>query len=101
MHACVHMYISHGYLFTFFLEHKYIHLDSWGKVVLLRVENSDTIKTVKENVQDKIGISFLQQEVIFKGKILQDDSALSECDDIQYSKFEVLLKVLGKNEALT
>ena len=97
------MYINISWLilFVFFVEHKYIHLDSWGKLVPLQIEILDTIRSVKENIQHKIEVPFEQQEVIFKGRILQDDSVLSEFNDIEYSKFEVSLKVIGKNEELS
>ena len=79
-----------------FLEHKYIHLDSWAKLIALRIENSDTVKTIKENIQEKVEIPYNQQEIIFEGKVLQDDCILSEFG-IQYSKLKVVLNLIGKN----
>ena len=78
------------------LEHKYIHLDSCAKLIALRIENTDTVKTIKENIQEKVEIPCDQQELIFEEKVLQDDCILSEFD-IQYSKLKVMLNLIGEN----
>jgi len=81
---------------NYIVEHKYIHLDSCGKLVVLRIESSDTIKIIKESVQEKIKVPCDQQEIIFEGEILQDDYIVSNYN-IQYSKLKVVLTIIGKN----
>ena len=74
-------------------------MDSCRKLVMLQIESSDTIKTIKENIQEKVEIPSDQQEIIYENKILQDNSTLSKLD-IQYSKLKVVLNLIGKNRDL-
>ena len=52
--------------------------DSFDVVFTLEVEQSDTVKSVKNKIQEKKGISPLQQRLLFAGKELEDDKTLSD-----------------------
>ena len=62
---------------------------------MLRVESSFTIKAIKESIQDEVKIPCNEQEIIFDEEILQDHCSLSEFD-IQYSKLNVRVEIIGK-----
>ena len=44
----------------------------------LKVELSDTVKSVKEKIQEEKGVSSHQQRLIFTDKLLEDDNALTD-----------------------
>ena len=65
------------------------------KLLTLEVECSNTIKTIKENIQKQLMIPVAEQVVILEGNVLQNDYTLSDCH-IKCSKLYVMLKI-GKN----
>ena len=62
-----------------------------------RVNNSDTVKIIKDNIQEEFGIPVTEQVVILEENELQDDCILSECLN-QCVKLNIIIE-FGKNVA--
>ena len=63
-----------------------------GKQIILNVENSDTIGSVKEKIEMKLSIPIDQQALIFKGKILENDKTLVDYGIEKESTLHVAVK---------
>ena len=74
------------------ISHK--HVDLGGKSLTLEVESLDTVFIAKQKIQDKEGIHPKQQRLVYKGRQLEDDRSLADCD-IQKESILLLLMRSG------
>lgn len=66
-----------------------------GKTVVVQVQMTDTIESVKKQIQSKEGIPVDQQRLIFAGKELENDHKVGEYNFMKDSTIHVVLPLKG------
>jgi hypothetical protein len=66
-----------------------------NKTIILSVEKTDTIESLKTQLYEKENIMILRQRLIFSGKELADLNSLENCNIQNESTIHCVLKLYG------
>lgn len=70
-----------------------------GKIIILDVKPSDSIKDVKTKIKDKEGIPLYQQRLIFQGRQRGDKQILSYMGVKNEDTLHFLIRMRGESES--
>eukprot|EP00438_Fugacium_kawagutii_P002032 Skav205089 [mRNA] locus=scaffold2214:50871:51098:+ [translate_table: standard] len=66
-----------------------------GKTVVVQVQMTDTIESMKKQIQSKEGIPVEQQRLIFAGKELENDHKVADYNLLKDSTIHVVCPLKG------
>lgn len=66
-----------------------------GQTRTVEVQGTDTIRSIKQKISEKEGISAEQQRLIFAGKNLEDDKQIQDYNLGKDSTIHLVLRVQG------